>query len=87
MPRKRGEQVLLALGLERRLELGIGVEVVLDGALRAAGDEHEVAGTRRQRLLDGVLDQRLVDDRQHLLGAGLGRRQEACATAGDGEDS
>ena len=38
------------------------------------------------RLLDHVLDGRLVDDRQHLLGLGLGGRQEAGAEAGGGDD-
>ena len=37
-------------------------------------------------LLDRVLDDRLVDQRQHLLGLRLGRRQEAGAPAGGGED-
>src|SRR6185436_1819291 len=35
--------------------------------------------------LHRVLDQRLVDDRQHLLRARLGDRQEAAAEAGDRE--
>ena len=38
------------------------------------------------RLLDAVLDDRLVDQRQHLLGLRLGGRQEARAEAGGGED-
>ena len=35
--------------------------------------------------LDGVLDQGLVDDREHLLGHGLGGRQEAGAESCDGK--
>ena len=38
------------------------------------------------RLLDPVLDDRLVDERQHLLGLRLGGGQEARAEAGGGED-
>ena len=38
-------------------------------------------------LLDDVLDRRLVDDRQHLLGSGLGGREEPGAEAGGGDDS
>ena len=38
------------------------------------------------RLLDAVLDDRLVDQRQHLLGLRLGRGQEAGAPAGGRED-
>ncbi len=77
------EQFLLALRLEFLLELVVGVEMVLDGALRRAGDEDELVGARRQGLLGRVLDEGLVDDRQHLLGARLRRRQEAGAAAGD----
>ena len=80
-----GEQVALALRLELLLELVIGVEVVLDRSLRIAGDEHQLLRPSRERFLGRVLDQRLVDDRQHLLGAGLGRRKEAGATAGHRE--
>ena len=39
----------------------------------------------RDRLLDGVLDDRLVDERQHLLGLRLGGRQEPCPPAGGRE--
>src|ERR1700683_3798416 len=56
--------------------------MILDGALGRAGDEHQPPGTGGQRLIDRVLDQRLVDDRQHFLRTGLGRRQEACAASG-----
>ena len=76
------EQVALALLLEHGLELLVGVEVVLDGALGGAGDEHQAARAGGQRLLDGVLDQWLVNHRQHLLRARLGRRQEARAAPG-----
>ena len=37
------------------------------------------------RLVDDMLDHRPVDDRQHLLGHGLGGGQEAGPEAGDGE--
>src|SRR3989442_15400692 len=66
-----------------RSELGLQlvglVEVILDGALVAPGDEDHLGDARRGRLLHRVLDQRLVDDRQHLLRARLGHRQEAAA--------
>ncbi len=79
------DQLLLALFGERRLELGVRVEMVLDGALRTAGDEHQQARAGGQRLLGGVLDQRLVDDRQHFLRARLGGGQETRAAPGDGK--
>ena len=59
--------------------------MVLDRRFGAAGDEDELLDAGRLRLLDRILDQRLVDDRQHLLGHGLGGRQEARAEAADRE--
>ena len=76
----------LAAHLERVLELELAVEMVLDDALVAAGDEDEMLDAGLARLIDRVLDQRPVDDRQHLLGHGLGGRQEAGAETGDGKD-
>ena len=60
--------------------------MVLDRPLVAAGDEDHLAHAGGVGLLDRVLDQRLVDDRQHLLGLGLGRGQEAGAEAGHRKD-
>ena len=79
------QQLGLALGLEQLLEFLVGIEVILDGALGSAGDEHQALRAGGQRLLDRVLDQRLVDHRQHLLRAGLGGRQEARTAPGDRE--
>ena len=59
--------------------------MVLDHGLVAAGDEDEVLDAGLARLVDDVLDERPVDDRQHFLRHGLGRRQEPGAEAGDGE--
>jgi len=47
---------------------------VLERALVAPRDEQDVVETRGHGFLDDVLDGRLVDDRQHLLGRGLRRR-------------
>jgi hypothetical protein len=66
-------------------ELGRLVEVILDRPFTAAGDENQVRHARGHRFLDGVLDERLVDDRHHFLGARLRRRQEARAHARDGK--
>ncbi len=81
-----GKQIRLAARLEKRLELDVDVEVVLDGVLASAGDEDDVVHARGDGLLDAVLDDRLVHERQHLLGLRLGGRQEARAEAGDWED-
>jgi hypothetical protein len=76
----------LAALLEGALELVGAVEMVLDGRLAAAGDEDELLDAGCLRLFDGVLDQRLVDDRQHLLGHRLGGGEKAGAQAADGKD-
>src|SRR5260370_24829947 len=49
----------------------------------AAGYEDEMLDSRFARLIDHVLDQRPVDHRQHLLGHGLGGRQESGAESCD----
>ena len=75
----------LALG-ERLLELELAVEMILDHALVAAGDEDEMLDAGLARLVDHVLHQRAVDHRQHLLRHGLGGRQEPGPQPGDGEN-
>ncbi len=60
--------------------------MVLDDVLAAAGDEDELLDPGFPGFLDGILDDRLVDDRQHLLGHGLGGGQKAGAHAGDRKD-
>ena len=50
--------------------------------LAAPGDEDELLAAGRCRLLQRVLDDRLVDDRQHLLGQHLGRGQHPRAQPG-----
>src|SRR6516165_3204808 len=68
------------------LELELPVEMVLDDRLVAAGDEDEMLDARLARLIDHVLDQPPIDDRQHLLRHGLGGRQEPGAQPGDWKD-
>ena len=81
-----GELLALAARLEERLELDRHVEVILDGVLAAAGDEDDVVDAGRDRFFDAVLDDRLVDERQHFLRLRLGGGKEAGAEAGGGED-
>ena len=76
---------LFAAPLERVLEFVVGVEMILDDALVAAGDEDEMLDPRLARLVDDILEDRPVDDGQHLLRNRLGRRQEAGAEASDGQ--
>jgi hypothetical protein len=78
------------LGLVAQRELGLElvglVEVILDRPLVASGDEDHVGDAGRRGLLHRILDERLVDHRQHFLGARLGRRQEAAAETGHREN-
>ena len=80
------EHLALAGVLQLVLQFVRGIEMVLDRALAAAGDEHHVADAGLVGLLDGVLDQGLVHHRQHLLGRCLGGGQEAGAEPRDGKD-
>ena len=68
-------------------ELGVVVEVVLDGALLAAGDEQELAQALLDHLFHHVLHHGLGAHGQHLLGLGLGRRQKPGAHASHRENS
>ena len=62
------------------------VEMIFDGVLAAAGDEDDVVDAGRDRFFDAVLDDRLVDERQHFLGLRFGGGEESGAEAGGGED-
>ena len=81
------QQLVLAVSQQLGFELVGLVEVILDRALAATGDEDEVGDAGGHRLLHRVLDERPVDDRQHLLGRRLGGGKEARAEARDGEYS
>ena len=70
---------------QRLFQLDLAVEMVLDHALVAAGDEDEMLDAGLARLVDDMLDDGPVDDGQHFLGHGFGGRQEACAEACDGK--
>src|SRR5699024_7001738 len=61
------------------------VEMVLERSLVAPGDHEDIAEAGIDGLFDDVLDRRLVDDGEHLLGGGLGRRKESGSQTGDGD--
>ena len=60
--------------------------MILDRVLAAAGDEDDVVDARGDRFFDAVLDDRLVDERQHLLGLRFGGWKKPGAEAGGRED-
>ena len=78
--------LLVAARGQRGVELEHPVEMILDHALVASGDEDEMLDARFLGLVDHVLDQRLVDDGQHFLRHRLGGGQDAGAETGDRED-
>jgi hypothetical protein len=59
--------------------------VVLDGALTGGRDDDDLGDAGGRGLLDGVLDDRLVDERQRLFRKDFRRGEEARAVA-SGED-
>ena len=60
--------------------------MVFHGGLAAGGDDDDLGAAGGDSLLNAVLDEGLVDEAKHLLGASLGGGEEACAEAGGGED-
>ena len=61
------------------LQLKRHVEMIFDSVLAAAGDDRDIANAGLNRLLDDVLDQRLVHQRQHFFGLRLCGRQKSGA--------
>ena len=78
---------LLAARDKRGVEFEHPVEMILDHALVAAGDEDEMLDPGFARLVDHVLDDRPVDYREHLLGHRLGGGQKPGAEARNREHS
>ncbi|MNT51081.1 hypothetical protein D3C72_1880310 [compost metagenome] len=77
-------ELLVALA-ERLIEFDLNIEIVLDDGLAAAGDEDQVLDAGFHRLVDHILNDRLVHHRQHFLRHGLGSRQETRAQTSDRE--
>jgi hypothetical protein len=80
------QQLVLAARLELGFDLIRLVEVILDRALAAARDEDHFGDAGGHCFFHRVLDQRLVDNGQHFLRAGLGRGEEPGAETGNGEN-
>ena len=62
------------------------VEMVFDAAFVAAGHKHQFGAAGGYGLFHCILNQRLIHNRQHFFGAGLGGGQKARAHPGHGED-
>ena len=71
---------------EEAFQLDRDVEVILDCVLTAPGDDDDVGDARLRSLLDAVLDDRLVDQHEHLLGLRLRSREKASTESSSGED-
>src|SRR5690348_15817262 len=76
------EQRLLVAQQKLGFELIRLVEMILDRPLVAPGDEDHVGDAGGGSILHRILNQRLVDDRQHFLRARLRHREEPGAEPG-----
>src|SRR5262245_56454753 len=80
-------QLRAAVALRQgQFEFELAVEMVLDDALVAARHEDEMLDAGLAGLIDHMLDQRTIDNRQHFLGHGLGGWQKTRTEAGDRQD-
>jgi hypothetical protein len=77
---------LAAFG-ERALKLELAVEVIFDNALVSSGYKDEMFNSGGARLVNDMLKDRTVDNRQHFFRYGLGGREEACAEASNRKNS
>ena len=80
------EQVGLAPLFEHPFQLEGRVEMVLDRVLAPSGHDDDALQPGGAGLLDDVLDERAVDQGQHLLGLRLGGRQEAGSQSRGGKN-
>ena len=80
------QQVFFAPLFENPFQFVRNVEMVFDGVFPTSGYDRDIANTRAYRFLDHVLDQRLVDERQHLFRLSLGCRQKTRTQAGRRKD-
>ena len=85
-PLQPGELLVLAALGQRVVELELEVEMIFDHRLVAAGDEDEMLDAGFPRLVDDILDDGPVDDREHLLRNGLGGRKKPRAETGHREN-
>ncbi len=80
------QHLALAAALEIFFQFQRAVEMVFDRALASSGDHDDVFDARRDRFLDDVLNQRFVDQREHLFRRGFGCGKKACTQSGGGNN-
>ena len=80
------EQVELAFFFEHSFQLVADVEMIFDRALAAPRDHDDLIASRRQRLFHAILDDGLIDQRQHLFRLRFGGRKETGAQSGGREN-
>ena len=80
------QEFVFARALKFRFEFVRRIEIVGDRMLVAIGHENQGIRTRVHGLIDGILDQRFVQHRQHFLGHDFGRGQESRAETGNGKN-
>ena len=64
---------------QKTFQLGRGIEVVFYRVFSSAGNDNNVVNSGGDTLFDDVLDEGLVDHRQHFLGLRFGRGEESSA--------
>ena len=74
--------LVLAARTKRGNQFGVRREMVFDGLLVAAVDDHDLVGGGSKAFLDDVLDDRPVDDQQHFFRLSFRCRQKTRAHAG-----
>ncbi len=83
----RLQHARLAARAQQRLQLRRAVEVVFHRDLIAARDENDFCAAGSQRLFYAVLNQRFINQRQHLLRDRLGCGEKSRAHPGSGKNS
>ncbi len=72
---------------EGALDALASFKVLADCSFAFGHDEDNFGDACGQRFIDAILDERTIDDREHLLGYGLRRGEHASAEAGGENDS
>lgn len=77
----------LSLLYKRLLELERSIKVVLDRLLATTSYDHDIGDTSTYSFFYKILDDRLIDDREHLLRLGLGSREESSTESCSRDDT